>query len=358
MIRRAACLFVLALLYGCTTTGYYAQAVRGHLDLMNRRVPIDEVLADPQTPASLRQRLEVARDARAFAVSALGLPDNGSYASYAAVEGTAVVWNVFAAPDLSLEPKRWCFPVAGCVVYRGYFREEEARGYAGELEEDGYDVWIGGASAYSTLGRFEDPVVSTMLSRDDARLAGTLIHELAHQRLYVEDDSAFNEAFATAVEEEGVRRWLEATGREALLPGWRLGRERAQAFEALLDGTRRDLGALYASDVTPEEKRLGKARAFDALEAAYAALKAQWDGWSGYDRWFEAPLNNARLIPSATYRRLLPAFDVLLAESGGDLEAFYARCEQLAALDAAEREARLDSLLAAAGDLQAARDPR
>jgi len=358
VIRRAACLLLIVFLAGCTATGYYAQAVRGHLDLMNRRVPIEEVLADAGTPDDLRARLEVAREARAFAVGALGLPDNGSYSSYVAVEGRAVVWNVFAAPALSLEPKRWCFPVAGCVVYRGYFSEEEARGYAGELEADGYDVWIGGASAYSTLGRFEDPVLSTMLSADAARLAGTLIHELAHQRLYVEDDSAFNEAFATAVEEEGVRRWLEATGREALLPGWRLGRARAREFEALLDDARRDLGALYGSEVTPEEKLRGKARAFEVLEAGYRALRAQWDGWAGYDRWFEAPLNNARLIPSATYRRLLPAFEVLLAETGGDLEAFYARCEELAALDPAAREERLGRLLARAGDLQAARDPR
>jgi len=358
VIRRAACLLLIAFLAGCTATGYYAQAVRGHLDLMNRRIPIDEVLADAGTPDELRARLEVAREARAFAVGTLGLPDNGSYSSYVAVEGRAVVWNVFAAPALSLEPKRWCFPVAGCVVYRGYFREEEARAYAGELEADGYDVWIGGASAYSTLGRFEDPVLSTMLSADAARLAGTLIHELAHQRLYVEDDSAFNEAFATAVEEEGVRRWLVATGREALLPGWRLGRARAQEFEALLDDARRELGALYASEVSPEEKLRGKARAFEALEAAYRALRARWDGWAGYDRWFEAPLNNARLIPSATYRRLVPAFEALLAEVGGDLQAFYARCEELAALDAAAREERLGRLLAGDGDVQAARDPR
>jgi len=358
VIRTAAFLPVLALLAGCTATGYYAQAVRGHLDLMDRRVPIDEVLADAGTPAGLRERLEVAREARAFAVDVMGLPDNGSYSSYVAVDGRAVVWNVFAAPTLSLEPKRWCFPVAGCVVYRGYFHEDEARAYAGELEADGYDVWVGGVSAYSTLGRFEDPVLSTMLSQDDARLAGTLIHELAHQRLYVADDSAFNEAFATAVEAEGVRRWIEVTGRQGLLPGWRLARARAAEFDRLLEDARRRLAAVYDSGATDPEKLEGKARAFAGLEADYAALRAAWDGWGGFDRWFDAPLNNARLVPSATYRRLLPAFEVLLAQSGGDLEAFYARCEELAAMTPERREERLGQLLASADELQAARDPR
>ena len=357
MIRRAACLSVLALVAGCATSGYYAQAVKGHLDLMNRRVPIDEVLADAGTPAELRSRLEVAREARAFAVDVMGLPDNGSYASYVAVDGRAVVWNVFAAPALSLEPKRWCFPVAGCVVYRGYFLEDEARAFAGQLEADGYDVWVGGVSAYSTLGRFEDPVLSTMLSADDARLAGTLIHELAHQRLYVKDDSAFNEAFATAVEDEGVRRWLEATGREGLLPGWRLARARAAEFDVLLGDARRRLASIYASGSTDAEKLEAKAQAFAELEAAYGALRAGWDGWGGFDRWFAAPLNNARLVPSATYRRLLPAFEGLLAESGGDLEDFYARCEDLAAMDPERRAERLDQLLAA-GERQAARAPK
>jgi predicted aminopeptidase len=350
VLRWLLVLPAVTLLAGCATSGYYAQAVRGHFELMDRRVPIDELMADPATPQDLRERLVVASEARRFAIDELGLPDNGSYRSYVAVEGRAVVWNVFAAPELSLQPRRWCFPVAGCVVYRGYFREADARRYAEEIRgQDGDDTWVGGAAAYSTLGRFEDPVLSTMLGWDDARLAGLLFHELAHQRLYVEDDSAFNEAFATAVEEVGVRRWLLASGREALLPAWEVGRARSREFEALLATVRERLAAVYASDEPEAVKRELKALAFEGLKAAYRDLRAGWDGWPGYDRWFEEPLNNARLIPSATYRALVPALTGLLAESGGELESFYRRCEALAELTPEERGERLRELGDAAG---------
>jgi predicted aminopeptidase len=333
---------------GCSTAGYYAQAVSGHLGLMAAREPIDEVMADPATPAAVRQRLELAQAARRFAIDELGLPDNGSYTSYVQLDRPAVVYNVYAAPAFSLEPKRWCFPVAGCVVYRGYFARADAERTAARLEGDGWDTWVGGASAYSTLGRFEDPVLSSMLYRDDARLAGLLFHELAHQRLYIKDDSAFNEAFATVVEEEGVHRWLLATGREDDLAAWRQSRRRAEAFQFLLARTRGQLQVLYASGAGEPEMRAGKAAAFAQLEAEYRALKDSWDGWTGFDRWFEAPLNNARLIPSATYRALVPAFRILLLEADGDLEAFYAEAERLGELPQAEREAEMRRLLATA----------
>lgn len=341
-------LLLLLPLAGCSTVGYYAQAVSGHLGLMAAREPIDEVIADPATPAAVRERLELAQAARRFAVDELGLPDNGSYTSYVQLDRPAVVYNVFAAPAYSLEPKRWCFPVAGCVVYRGYFARADAERSAARLEAEGWDTWVGGASAYSTLGRFEDPVLSSMLYRDDARLAGLLFHELAHQRLYIKDDSAFNEAFATAVEEEGVRRWLLATDRAADLAAWRESRRRAEAFQFLLARTRGRLQVLYASGAGEPEMRAGKAAAFARLETEYRALKDSWDGWTGFDRWFEAPLNNARLIPSATYRALVPAFRILLLEADGDLEAFYAEAERLGELPQAEREAEMRRLLATA----------
>lgn len=349
MRRRALTLvFSLAALGGCSTVGFYAQAVSGHLSLMAARVPIEDVIADPATPTEERERLEVALAARAFAVTELGLPDNGSYARYVRLDRDAVVYNVFAAPEFSLEPRTWCFPVAGCVVYRGYFSEDRARARAEHYAARGDDTWVGGAAAYSTLGRFADPLLSTMLYRDDARLAGLLFHELAHQRLYVKGDSAFNEAFATAVEEEGVRRWLERAGRADQLAAWRLLGERAQAFELLLGRTRARLQEVYASGLAEDAMRAAKADAFAQLEREYAALRASWDGWPGYDRWFEQPLNNARLIPSATYRSLVPAFRALLRQAGGDLEAFYAACERLAALPQAERDTEMRRLLAIA----------
>ena len=342
-------LLLLLPLAGCSTVGYYAQAVSGHLSLMAAREPIDEVIDDPATTAVVRERLALAQAAREFAVTELGLPDNGSYTSYVQLDRPAVVYNVFAAPEFSLEPRRWCFPVAGCVVYRGYFARERAERSAARLEAEGWDTWVGGASAYSTLGRFEDPVLSSMLYRDDARLAGLLFHELAHQQLYVEDDSAFNEAFATAVQQEGVRRWLLARGGEEALAAWRQSRRRAEAFQFLLARTRGELQVLYASGATAPELRAGKAEAFARLQREYDALKASWGGWAGYDRWFEAPLNNARLIPSATYRALVPAFRLLLAEQGGDLAAFYAECARIGALSPDERDAEMQRLLAIAG---------
>lgn len=346
---RLTLLLIVALpLAGCGTVGYYGQAVAGHFSLMSARVPIAEVIADPATPEAVRERLQVALAAREFAVAGLGLPDNGSYTRYVQLERSAVVYNVFAAPEFSLQAKTWCFPVAGCVVYRGYFDPARAEHQAARYAAQGYDTWVGGAAAYSTLGRFEDPLLSTMLYLDDARLAGLLFHEFAHQLVYVKDDSAFNEAFATAVEEEGVRRWLGATGREEEFAAWRQLRARTQAFEGLLAATRARLQEVYSSDRPAAEMRAAKAEAFAQLEREYRALKASWDGWDGYDRWFEAPLNNARLIPSATYRGLVPAFRILLHESGGDLPAFYAAAARLAALPRDERDFAMRRLLALA----------
>ncbi len=334
---------------GLSGCGYYAQAVGGHMDLVGRARPVDDVLADPASPDALRDRLELVLELRRFAFAELLLPDNGSYLKYAELDRPYVVWNVFAAPPDSLTPRQWCFPVAGCVVYRGYFREEAARGYARGLAEDGYDVHVGGATAYSTVGWFKDPVLSTMLSADDARLAGLLFHELAHQQLYVKDDSAFNEAFASLVEEEGVRRWLAAGGREQEWTLWQARKEREAAVQMLLEQARAELAELYASPPGPEELAARKQAVFDQLRERYRAVSADWPDRGGYDAWFAAPWNNARLVPVGTYRRLVPAFRALLREEGGDLAAFYARCESLGALPASERDAALVALLASAG---------
>jgi predicted aminopeptidase len=336
-------LLAALVLGGCV--GYYGQAVRGHMKIMGDRVPLDEVIEDPGTAEETRARLELVREARAFASAELGLPDNGSYSSYVELDRPYVVWNVFAAGEFSVEPRRWCFPVAGCVVYRGYFAEEDAERYAARLTEDGWDTSVGGVAAYSTLGRFDDPVLSSMLGWRDYQLAGLIFHELAHQVLYVKGDSEFNESFATAVEEEGLARWLEARGEPGELEAYRASRARAGGFSLLIADARQRLGQLYARDLDEAEMRAAKAAAFEDLRTRYRALRESWDGYPGYDAWFEQPLNNARLVPVATYRHYVPAFRAMLREVEGDLPAFYAAARELGELEPEERRARLDDLL-------------
>jgi predicted aminopeptidase len=336
-----ALIIAVLLSSGCTGLGYYGQAVRGHLALMQAREPVAELLRNPELDPELRARLEQSQGMRSFAIHELGLPDNSSYRSYVALDRPYVVWNVFAAPALSLEPERWCFPVAGCVAYRGYFAEADARAYAAELQAEGLDVFVGGAIAYSTLGWFDDPLLSSMLERGELALAGLIFHELAHQRLYVEDDTAFNEAFASAVEQVGVRRWLlrEAPERSADYAAFLA---RRMQFEQLLAETRARLAAIYANPaLDAAAKHAAKAAELDALGGRYAALRASWDGWPGYDAWFAEPVNNARLAAIALYRAQVPDFERWLAACGGDLERFYAAVDALAELDAPQRAARL-----------------
>ena len=228
-------LLVLPTLSGC----YLMQAAGGQMEIASKREPISAVLKDPATPETLRTRLEYVAAARDFASRELGLPDNASYRSYADVGRPYVVWNVFATAEFSVEPRRWCFPISGCVVYRGYFNEARAQRYARRMRGQGADATVGGVAAYSTLGHFEDPVLNTMMGWSDAQLAATLFHELAHQVVYVPGDSEFNEAFATAVEEAGLERWLSVNGKSQELQAWRIQRRRGQEFIQLL------LDALY-----------------------------------------------------------------------------------------------------------------
>jgi predicted aminopeptidase len=323
-------------LSGC----YVLHTARGQLDLNARRRPIAQVVADPATPPAVRTQLELVARARTFAVRELGLPDNGSYRSYADVGRPYVVWNVFAAPEFSVDPKTWCFPVAGCVAYRGYFAERKARDFALGLEAKGFDVLVGGVPAYSTLGHFADPVLNTMLGWGESQLAGTIFHELSHQLLYVKDDSAFNEAFASVVEDEGVRRWLEAEGRGSELAAFRAQRERSFRVAALLAAGRTRLRAIYAGPLAPPDKRAAKATEFERLRGEYAALKREW-GRGGWESLFGPRMNNASLLAVATYRDCMPGLEALLAAAGGDLGRFYAEARGLARLDRAARHARV-----------------
>lgn len=322
---------------GCAQTGYYLQSVGGHLDLMSRRTSIDALVDQPGTTADLRERLATVLEMRDFATDELGLPDNGSYRSYADLERPYVVWSVFAAPEFSLDPQVWCFPFVGCVAYRGYFSEDEARGYADGLADEGLDVYVAGIAAYSTLGQFSDPVLNTMMASGDALLAGLIFHELAHQRLYIEDDSAFNEGFASLIEEEGVRRWLLRRGDDEAWTRWLMQRERKRQFDALVAAAIAELRKLYQSELSPRLMRERKRKIIGRMRAEHARLRAQWGGVSPYDAWFGGPLNNAQLSSVATYREWVPAFRVLLDDSGGDLEVFYQAAAVIGALPAQER---------------------
>ena len=343
MIRRLAALAAMFALSGCEMAAYYLQAVGGHLDIAGRTQPVERVIADPATPEALRRRLDAAMKIRDYASRELKLPDNGSYRGYADLGRPYVVWNVVAAPEFSLTPVQSCFPVAGCVSYRGFYAQPDADRHAAGLRAQGYDVLVHGVPAYSTLGWFDDPLLSTFIRSSDAELARLLFHELSHQVVYVKGDSTFNESFAVAVEREGVKRWLRHTGREAELKAFEDASRRGREFLRLLDGTRARLDEVYRQDRPREAKLARKAEAYRALIADYAALKRdRWGGFAGYDRFIvEKAPNNALLASFSTYTQLVEGFERLLAAEGGDLARFYARVAELAALDREARRAAL-----------------
>jgi predicted aminopeptidase len=335
-IRAALAIALIAFLSGGC---YLLQSAQGHLALMSKREPIPRVIDKPSTPAALRAQLESVTAIRDFASRALGLPDNGSYRKYADIGRPYVVWNVVAAPEFSVDPKQWCFPIVGCVAYRGYFVEKRARRFAAGLHTKGFDVVVGGVAAYSTLGHFDDPILSSMVNWNDVELASIIFHELTHQMLYVPNDASFNEALATTVEEEGVRRWLQQQGREKDLAEHLLQHGRYLEVIALMTETRNHLRTLYASGLPPPLMRERKRETFEELREAYAALKAQWGGHAPFDAWFAADLNNAHLASIATYFTCVPGFERELKAAGGNLPAFYLRVRELAKLDQRQRDA-------------------
>jgi predicted aminopeptidase len=330
------------LLAGCSavdTVDFYWQGAAGQMDLLARARPIPEVIEGGDR--ALATRLGRVREIRAFASQELGLPDNGSYTRYTDLGRQFVLWNVFAAPSLSLKPLQWCFPVAGCVNYRGYFSEEAARAEAVRLRANGDDVHVSGVPAYSTLGYFDDPVLSSFVRWPETEVARLIFHELAHQLLYVKDDSLFNESFATTVEEVGVARWLAAHPNPVLEAQAARNEKLREAFRRIVRTARDRLTTIYASNASDEEKQKEKAEAFAAMKADYERVKAGEPGLAGYDRWFAQEPNNASLAAIAIYTDRVPAFRVLLAESGNDLPRFYERVRALAALPKSERDAVL-----------------
>ncbi|HEX9140328.1 MAG TPA: aminopeptidase [Steroidobacteraceae bacterium] len=323
-------------LSGCGV-GYLVQAAHGQWQVLKRRQPLATVIADPKTLEPVRTQLAVVLDARDFASQILGLPDNASYRSFAALNRPYVVWNVVAAPEFSVQPLRWCFPVVGCVAYRGYFKEPAARKFAARLVRRGDDVLVAGVPAYSTLGHFADPVLDTMLRYGDVELAGTIFHELAHQLLYVKGDSDFNEAFAMTVEQEGVARWLAARGRGAELDAYISRRKAQEQVVRLFVAGRSELEALYAQPLPLAERRQRKREILAQTGTAVREYEARQGLSSGYDDWIDQGLNNAHLASIATYFECVPAFQRLLAENGGELPRFYAAVRALGREPAARR---------------------
>ncbi len=326
----------LLLLAGCNPL-YLAQAASGQAQLIGARRPVADVQADPGTAPDTRRRLEEATQALAFAHDALGLPDNGSYRYYVELERPYAVWNVFAAPEFSLTLRTWCFPVAGCVAYRGYFDEQRARDFAGGRAAAGDDVHVGGAAAYSTLGYFRDPLLSSVLRLPDAAVAGLIFHELAHQLLYVPGDTVFNESFASLVEQEGLVRWFEARGDQVALCRFLGGLERRREARVLLQRARAALAAIYAAGTPDAERAAAKAAEIGRLRERYRALRAGWHEPPYLDGWFDGAINNATLGALAAYDQLVATLRVVLESEGGNLPAFYRRAARLARLDAAAR---------------------
>jgi len=324
-----AALVAAAAVAGCESISYYSQAIGGQLSLFSRSRPIEDWLGDPATTPELRGRLLKARSIREFASRTLALPDNGSYHSYAQLDQPYVVWNVYAASEFAVEAKQECFPFAGCVSYRGFFSESEAKRHAEELRKQGYDVYVGGVVAYSTLGWFDDPLLSTFIGFSDTQLARLVFHELAHQKVYAKNDTAFNESFAVTVEEEGVRRWLEAEGRGAELEAFRSAQVRKREFASRVKQTRERLAAIYKAGGSRETLAEQKRGEFDRLRAAYPGV-------------VPAEPNNAFLVSIALYTEMVPSFERLLAACKGDLPEFYRRAGTIGSLPKDERPTALE----------------
>ncbi|HUP08675.1 MAG TPA: aminopeptidase [Caldimonas sp.] len=344
--RLVAALALAAGLAGCETIGYYAQSIGGHLAIVRAARPVSEVIADPQTDPRLRQRLELAQRMRDFAVTDLHEPDNQSYRRYADLHRSAAIWNVVAAPELSLELERWCFLVVGCVGYRGYYDQAAADAFAHGLQARGLETSVYPVPAYSTLGRlpfdsFADPLLSTFIFYPESELAHLVFHELAHQIAYAPGDTEFNESFAVAVERIGAERWLRLHAGEPAREEAARIEARREDFRTLTSRYRAALESLYRSDLPDADKRARKAELFAAMRAEHEALKRErWAGFAGYDAWF-ARANNASMGVLAAYNEGVPAFLRLLEREGGDLDRFYAEVKRLAALPANERHAAL-----------------
>ncbi|WP_334189287.1 aminopeptidase [Noviherbaspirillum sp.] len=335
--------FLLAAVAGYSHIAYYGQAVHGQLAMLAAMRPINAYLEDPHVDPALKRQLMKVQQIRNFAVQELGLPANESYTHYADIGREYVVWNVIATPELSMQPVQWCYPVAGCANYRGYYDKDDALSHARTLQAAGYDVHVAGVPAYSTLGWFSDPVLSTFIHYSEPQLARLVFHELAHQVLFAHGDSEFNESFAMAVEEAGVERWIARYGDESMRQRHLKNESRKKDFLALLEKYQARLQRVYASEASNDEKRARKAEIFRALRDEFQHVRVAWNGYAGYDGWFAQKLTNAHLASIATYHNFVPGFKALLAKQT-KLPEFYETVRSLAALPLKLRHEQLTQL--------------
>jgi predicted aminopeptidase len=363
IVRRKKLLLVLSLaliaaVSGCRTIGFYAQAIKGQYQIFAHQELIEKLITDPQTPAKLREQLQLVQQLRSFAKDQLKLPVDGHYRKYVDLHRPYVVWNVQAAPQFSLQPRTWWYPLVGSLEYRGYFSEKGARKYAAHYAKRGDDVYVDGVEAYSTLGWFKDPVLNTFIDRNEPELAEVIFHELGHQRVFARGDTDFNEAYATTVGQEGARRWLRASGKTNLLARYEIALRRNDQFVHLIMSTREELKKVYGDTLDkdgkvkaagtpplpPAQLKAAKERVFAELRGNYQQLKAGWGGYAGYDEWFARELNNAQLNTIANYYDFLPAFQRVLEMNGNDMEKFYVEVERLSKLSKDERHQWLRDL--------------
>jgi len=333
---------------GCSNLGYYAQSLAGGYDVLAQRQPISEVLQNPDVSQPIKDKLKLVLQVRTFASEHLALPDNDSYRTYVDLKRPYAVWNVFATPEFSMKMDEWCFLFGGCVRYRGYFDQHDADQFAEQLRQQGFDVYVAGIDAYSTIGYFDDPVLNTILKRDDVLVASLIFHELAHQVVFIKGDTAFNEGFAVAVEQEGIKRWLTQAGSPEMLRQYEQHKQRHDQFVALVTNTRKRLEQLYDSQMDAEQLRTQKQQLIKEMKQQYQTLKSNWNGYPGYDAWFDQPINNAQIAAVVTYQDYVPAFHQLLIQHHNDMKSFYQAVAALGDLSDQEREAALDHLLAAA----------
>jgi predicted aminopeptidase len=356
LIALSAIVLIVVGISGCSNLGYYWQNTQGHIAVMNAAKPVQDWLDDPQTSQATKSRLELAQRIRAFASKELALPDNASYTRYADLKRSAVVWNVVAAPPYSLQLKTWCFAVVGCVGYRGYYTEADAKAEAEKVKAEGFEVNVYGVPAYSTLGYLNwaggDPLLSTFITYPEGELARMIFHELAHQVLYVKDDTMFNESFATAVERLGGQQWLAKHGSESARNEYAAFDSKRREFRALTLRSRERLNQVYkqskplagteSAQGATESIAIQKQQAMQQLRDEYAQLKASWGGFAGYDR-FIANANNASLGALAAYDDLVPQFEAVFEKQGKNWPAFYQAIQSITPLPKdARRQALAD----------------
>lgn len=320
--RNIILLLFTVIISGCASVNYYAQSIQGQFEIIQKRQNIDFLLGTNNLPDSQRERLETVLKLREFSINQLGLPNNNSYSSYADIERDYVIWNIFATKEFSLSPIRWCYLIVGCLDYRGYFSESDAKQHAIKLKQQGHDVYLGGVSAYSTLGWFDDPVLNTMLRWSNVQLAKVMFHELAHQQIYIKNDTEFNESYAEAVATIGISKWLKASSDKNLLLEYKQTQSQEEQFIFLVMKYKALLGELYQSETNEELMRSDKQALFKQMKDEYNILSHNWEK-DHYAQWFSSGINNAKLAAIVTYRQYTASFLSLFNKLGRDLERFY-----------------------------------